>query len=347
MYFLFVFLVVLIYCLIQVSHLNEDKKRKGFCISAFLVILFVHLFKDNSMYPDLIRYELEFAGIADIKGFKNFYIQYFSYGGYFHEFGWSLLVFLYSRCTDDFTIFLKIVSIGICSGYSYGIYKMSKSPLFSFLFIMLYSTALPQSFYVLRQHLAFSLFFFLIPFLFKKDYIKFFLGYLFIFSLHYSSIILFPFVVFYQLGNKIFSFKRIIFAALLIYALEFLLNNLTYERYAGYITNSGSNLLAAILTGAVLLTFLLTQSAKPINDQYDLYMHTYIIFSFIVCLTCLGSNTGRLTNYFTLFLSSTVPYAVQNLAKPIRLVAYSLFIALSILINLNSEWSYLYYNLVF
>ena len=114
MYFVFVILVVLVYCLIQYSHLKEEKKRKRFCFCAFLVILFVHFFKDNSIYPDLIRYEMEFDGIADIKNLKGFFAQYFRYGGYFHEFGWSLFNFFCTRFTNDFSIFLKIVSIGIC-----------------------------------------------------------------------------------------------------------------------------------------------------------------------------------------------------------------------------------------
>lgn len=347
MYFAFVILVVLIYYIIQTSHLGEEKKRKRFCFCAFLVILFVHLFKDNSIYPDLSQYELEFNGVEGIKNLRDFYVQYFVYGGYFHEVGWSLLNFLCTRITNDFTIFLKIISIGICVGYSYGIYKLSKNPLFSFLFIMLYSTALPQSFYVLRQHLAFSLFFFIVPYLLENDYKRFSFGYILILSLHYSSIILFPFVLFYKMGDKLLSFKRIFFAILLLCAFVFLLSHMTYDRYSGYMTESGSNLLGVILTGGVFLVFLLTRTAMPINNQYSLYMRTYIFYSFIICLACVGSNTGRLTNYFTFFLSSTVPYAVQNLAKPIRLVAYSLFIAFSILVNLNYEWSYFYYKLNF
>lgn len=347
MYFVFVIIIVLIYCLIQSWHLKEEKKRKRFCFFAFLVILFVHLFKDNSIYPDLFRYEMEFDGIVVIKSLKDFFSQYFRYGGYFHEIGWSLMNYLCTRYTDDFTIFLKIISIGICAGYSYGIYKFSKSVLFSFLFIMLYSTALPQSFYVLRQHLAFSLFFFLAPCLLKNEYKRFLFGYLFILSIHYSSIILLPFVIFYKLGDKLFSVKRIFFALVFILAFTFLLNYITYDRYANYMTTGGSNLLSVILTGGVFIAYLLTRAAKPINDHYSLYMKTYILYSFIVSLGCIGSNTGRLTNYFTFFLSSTVPFVVQNLNKPERFVVYSIFIVFSVLVNLNSEWSYLYYKLIF
>lgn len=347
MYFAFVILVVLIYYIIQTSHLGEEKKRKRFCFCAFLVILFVHLFKDNSIYPDLSQYELEFNGVEGIKNLRDFYVQYFVYGGYFHEVGWSLLNFLCTRITNDFTIFLKIISIGICVGYSYGIYKLSKNPLFSFLFIMLYSTALPQSFYVLRQHLAFSLFFFIVPSLLKNEYKRFFFGYICLLSIHYSSIILLPFVFFYKMGDKLFSFKRIFFSLLLLFIFAFVLSHMTYKRYSSYAVESGSNLLGVILTGGVFLTFLLTRKAKHIDTQYSLYMRTYIFYSFIICLACVGSNAGRLTNYFTFFLSSTVPYAVQYLNKPIKFVVYTLFLLFSVIINLNSEWSYIYYKLIF
>ena len=349
MYFIFVFSVVFISFLIQTSHLTEEKKRKRFCFCAFLIILFVHLFKDNSNYPDLCRYELEFDGIAEIPNLGSFFVQYFGHSGYFHEIGWSLLNFVCTRFVNDFTVFLNIVSIGICSGYSYGIYKLSKSPLFSFLFIMLYSTALPQSFYVLRQHLAFSLFFFVMPHLLKNDYKRFLLGYCCILSLHLSSIILFPFVLFYKLGDRLFTFKRIFISVLLIFSFTYLLNTITYERYADYATTESSgNFLAVILTGGVFFVFIIIRASIYLKDQYNIYMQTYIFYSFIICFACIGSDTGRLTNYFTFFLSSSVPYVVQNMNKPIRLIAYTLFIVFSVLVNLNAQWaSYLYYKLIF
>lgn len=355
MYFVFVFIVILLYFLVQIKQASDSEKQKFFCFYAFLVILFLNIFKDETLLPDLNSsgqgYRYEYECISELESFKEFLVSYFVLGGYFHEIGWSLLNFIFSRLTDDFSIFQRFVSFVICAGYSYGIYKLSKSPLFSFLFIMLYHTALYQSFYVLRQHLATSLFFFFIPSIVNNDYKKIIIGFATSISLHYSAAILLPFYVFYRLGNKLFSVKRIIFGILLIGGLFYLLHNISYERFAEKVEEEKSNALGFILTGGVFCIYFFSRNIiknwQTIVDKYDLFIKTYMLYSVIICFSCLGINIGRLTNYFTLFLSISVPYSVCYFSKPLRLLVYSVFIFYCLLAAIGSDRGMLYYQLSF
>lgn len=353
MYFVFVFIVILLYFLVQIKQASDSEKQKFFCFYAFLVILFLNIFKDDTLLPDLNSsgqgYRYEYECISELQSLKDFFVSYFILGGYFHEIGWSLLNFIFSRFTDDFSIFQRFVSFVICAGYSYGIYKLSRSPLFSFLFIMLYHTALFQSFYVLRQHLATSLFFFFIPSIINNDYKKMIIGIATSISFHYSAAILLPFFLFYRLGNKLFSVKRVIFSILLIGGFIFLLHNISYERFADKVEEEKSNALGFILTGGVFCIYLLSQKVKKklqiVVDKYDLFIKTYMLYSVIICFLCLGTNTGRLTNYFTLFLSVSVPYSVCYFNKHIRLGVYAIFILYCLLAAIGSDRGMLYYQM--
>lgn len=355
MYFVFVILVFLFYSVVKTLPISEGKKLKRFCLLAFVVIFFLHSFKDDSILPDLDRdgggYKYEFELICEIDSFKAFLVSYFITGGYFHEIGWALLNFIVSRFTDDFTVFQKVVSIGICAGYSYGIYRLSKNPLFSFFFLMLYPTALFQSFYVLRQHLAQALFFFLVPYIISNDYKKIFLGFVIVISLHYSAVILLPFYIYFRLGDKLFTFKRIVFSVLLIGGYLFLLNNVTYERYADKAVEEKSNTLGLILTGGVFCIYVLfhiiNKKKKQIVDKYDSLVKTYMLYSVIICLACIGTSTGRLTNYFTIFLMISVPYSVCYCNKPLRLCAYTVFLFYCLIAALNSDRGLFQYQLFF
>ena len=354
MYFLFVFFVVILYFIIYGGKGSEAVKQKRFCFCAFLVLLFIYFFKDDSILPDLRRdgggYMLEFDNIRDISTLRDFFISYFFIGGYFHEIGWSLLNFIISRFTDDFTVFQKIVGFVICAGYSYGIYKLSRSPLFSFLFIMLYATAFFQSFYVLRQHLATASLFFFIPAVVNKQHLKVFIGIVLAISLHYSAAILLPFYFFYLMGNKLFSLPRIAYVILLIFGFAFVLNHMTFERYEDNATEELSNALGFILTGGVLLVFIIASKLsikQRVVERYDAFIETYMFYGAAICFACMGSSTGRLTNYFTLFLAISVPYSVRNLNKPIRLLAYSLFLAYCLIRAMGDDRGIFQYQLAF
>lgn len=353
MYFIFVFLVILLYSFLYGSKGSEIENKKRFCFCAFLVLLFLYFFKDDTILPDLRRdgggYELEFNNIHEMSSLREFFLSYFIIGGYFHEIGWSLLNFLISRLTDDFTVFQKIVGFGICAGYSFGVYKLSKNPLFSFLFIMLYATAFFQSFYVLRQHLATALFFFFVPSIVKKQHFKAIIGLIIAVSLHYSALILVPFYVFYLMGGTLFSFKRIVYVVLLIVGFAFALSHMTFERYEDNATEELSNALGFVLTGGVLLVYIISgrQKAEGIEDQYDFFIETYMLYSAAICFACMGSSTGRLTNYFTIFLASSVPYAVRNFNFYIRLAAYALFLIYCILRAMGDDRGIFQYQLIF
>ena len=354
MFFLFVFIVILLYFVLYENKGKEAVKRKRFCFCVFLILLFVYFFKDDSILPDLRRdgggYMLEYDNIAAMSSMREFLISYFIIGGYFHEFGWSLLNFLVSRLTSDFTVFQKIVGFFICAGYSYGVYKLSKSPLFSFLFIMLYATALFQSFYVLRQHLATALLFFFVPSIVNKRHFKVLVGIVLAVSIHYSALVLVPFYFFYLMGNKLFSIQRIIYVVLLIMGFAFVLNHMTFERYEDNATEELSNALGFVLTSGVLLVHIISNKQKRkhlVANQYDFFIETYMLYSVAICFACMGSSTGRLTNYFTLFLSSSVPYSVRNLNKLIRLSAYLVFLGYCILRAMGDDRGIFQYQLVF
>ena len=91
----------------------------------------------------------------------------------------------------------------------------------------------------------------------------------------------------------------------------------------------------------------LMQSNFKIVDKYDFFIETYMLYSVAICFACMGSSTGRLTNYFTLFLSSSVPYAVRNLNIHIRLSAYALFLIYCILRAMGDDRGIFQYQLIF
>lgn len=348
MIFIFLFILICYYLVVFRRQIILESKRKRFCFWTFLLMLFIYIFKDNTIYPDLSSYETEFDYLRDCNGIQGF-IAFYAYGEFVHEIGWASLTWMISRITDNFDVFLGIISTLICAGYCYGIYRLSKNPLFSFMFFILYGTAFNQSFFVLRQHLASAVILTAIPFLLDKKYKSAFALFVAAISFHYSAIIILPAIILYLYNKKPLSIIKIILYIILTVIFSYLLNNMTYERYQNAAQATSGNSLAFILTSSVLLMSVIFKkkiSRDELNTDKKAFFLTYIIWGTLICMMSMGTSTGRLTNYFTVFLTCSLPFCIQSVSKFNKMIIYSMFLILAlVLMVFSSGYEYSLMNL--
>lgn len=326
-FFLCIVLFIIIY---NISHIGSKKSRKRVCYLMFFFFFFLHCFKNNEIYPDIIPYEEMFDRLSRETTLKEALS-----GPALFEPIWTIITYGFSRILPSSELYFHCISLGICAGYAIFCYRYSKNILFSFMMIMLYPSLMNQSFYVLRQHLASVVLLYSLPYIQHQNMRKYFLCVFVAFFIHYSAIIMLPL---YFLFKMLYSKRRNVNVLLFIFipfAFRYALSFLSYDRYVSYVDNSDSNLLPFIYSASILfLLIMIRKKEKYIFERSEeeitewfLYK-AYIIYSFMISVACIGSSLGRLSNYFVAFYICAIPYFAQYFAKSSRILIYIMYLML-------------------
>lgn len=303
-------------------------------IVSFSILVFLQWFKDISIYPDIEGYEQVFDRMYDLQN-ANEIIPLL--GGY--EIGWVFLNYLLTRITDSFDIFLGFIYFVTCAGYCFGIYKLSKSPLFSILFMMLYHSAFAMSFFVLKQNLACSIAFVSFTYIIKGDQWKYITLILLATLFHYAAIVLLPCYWFCKKLERGISLKTFIllFLLLSVFSLGYrYVTSFLSDKYGSY-AEEGGNLLPFLLTSFIaILSFKDLRShrnrrgKKPSEMCSNRTISAIAIYSALICLSILGTKMDRLALFSTWFLTFTIPNAVSNYRTVLKYSIYALYLFISL-----------------
>ena len=324
-FFLCIVLFIIIY---NISHIGSQKSRKKVCYWMFFLFLFLHCFKNNEIYPDIVPYEEMFDRLSREATLKEALL-----GPALFEPIWTIITYGFTRLLPSSELYFHCISFGICAGYAIFCYRYSKNILFSFMMIMLYPSLMNQSFYVLRQHLASVVLLYSLPYVQRQNIWKYFLCVFVAFLIHYSAIIMLPlYYLFKMLYSKRSSINVLSFI-IIPFAFRYALSILSYERFVSYVDNSDSNLLPFIYSGSLLLLLIIVRKneirifKKPEEEITEWFLYkTYIIYSFMISSACIGSSLGRLSNYFVAFYICAIPYFAKDFAKSSRNLIYLIYL---------------------
>lgn len=329
----------------------EKKNRK---LYAFLVLLMFSLTmglrhytigNDTQTYVNIF-YRISNLGIESYKG--NEWL----------EIGWVYVNYFISRFSQNYTIFLLLVSMIINIGLVYYIYKYSKDMTFSFLLIF-FSRIFFSEMVIMRQFFAIIFIIFGLRYLVgeKKSFIKYFICVLLATLIHRSCLL---FLLLYFIKDlKLTTNKKIwisVTSTAIFFALYNVINFITNKIgfYQNYIENFGSNNLASIFDFAIYLTemlFIDNLYKKEIKDEtgLDNLFYNMLFFGMIISFLSIRINIlSRILHFFdvtnTIFLANRISQiSNQKNKKILKIIVLTLyFISMCIVLIYRPDW----YNVV-
>ena len=309
-FFFFIFLVF--YVLILKS---STKNKRSFCIWCFVLLFLLSGFRGETVGGDLKRYLPEFYNVAHSSFAKVFDSGY-------HEPGYVIFIKLLSLISMDNRSFLLGTALAAMIGPFILTYKYSNNPVVSVLlyYAMGYYT---NTFNNIRQSLALSVAFCIVPFLVNRKFWKYLIGVLIATSFHYSAIIL---LIVYPLITRDLSFKRIMvyLASGLVlvylftfdifsYIVTFALNKYDPEELLEERGGQGYGLLFfySILFLMLSLFYLIKRRYLDTEQRFFLsFMLVFMVLTTLIQMTApIFSSMVRMTFYFFIpIVMIAVPY---------------------------------------
>lgn len=205
---------------------------------------------------------------------------------------------------------------------------------------------------IIRQFAALSICFFSARYIYKKQFIKFFLCLILATSFHYTAIIMLPFYFFAQKDYPRYAHFLAIVIACVIFQFNIISNLLSYIDfpYAEYLftqpqtVNYGLTLIMEfIIWGTIVL--LKNKIIKTKEDKINLNMFTFYYILFL--LTYFSESISRITIYFGVFKILVIPNLMNiGKSKSIRLLIglFILVLYFAIFINFLDVLSTIHYR---
>lgn len=196
-YFIFFFFLVF-YVLILEKVYSKPKKKKYFYYAVFLLFFIMAGMRGITVGGDLKRYLPEYY---EIIGAPFGLLTYYGH----HEIGYLIYIKILSLISPTDRSFLIGTSFASLIGPIYMFFKYSKKASVSVLiyYAMGYYT---NTYNNVRQSIALSIIFIILPFLINRDLKKYIIGVLVATSFHYSALVM---LVVYPLYTQNISAKRI------------------------------------------------------------------------------------------------------------------------------------------
>ncbi len=187
----------------------------------------------------------------------------------------------------------------------------------------------------MRQSIAINLFIFAIPYIYKKDFLRYILCIVLASLFHFSALILLPvyFLVFlnWKINNFWGSIIFIVFISLFIFGdkISPILFNVIgnffqdYELYIGTKTEIGSGIGVVFLS--LLLIFVIYYSRFQ-NKQINILFNIAIIGFMFIPIGLLLAMVSRISMYFTPATIIVYPILIANIKKPIPRNTFTFFL---------------------
>lgn len=317
--FYFFFFILLVFYVFFLK--GSTKNKRSFCFWCFVVLFLLAGFRGESVGGDLKRYLPEFYNVA-----RSNFAKVFEAG--YHEPGYVIYIKLLSLISEDNRSFIVGTALASMIGPCVLIYKYSKNPAVSVIlyYAMGYYT---NTFNNVRQSIALSVAFCIIPFLVDRKFWKYLFGVLVATSFHYSAIIL---LVAYPLTSKELDFKRLMIYLLAGLATVYLFTMDIFTYLASFVLSKydpeelleerGGQGYGLFVFYAILLVlmsvFYLRRRKKILADQRS-FLSVLVVFMLLTTLIQMAApvfaSMVRMTFYFFIpVVMIAVPY-ISSLIK--------------------------------
>ena len=284
---------------------SESSKKIGIFLF-FMLLFFVTLRYGQG--SDYFNYIYLFSNSSD--EFENLIINR-DIGHITTELGFSAISYiwlkLFSLSPESLSALFSAISFIFIWLF---IKKYSVKPILS-LFIFYCTFYLIYPFSGIRQGVCISIFiYYLIPLLYKRDYLKYYLWSLVLFSIHFSSIILFILPVVNIVKN--YNLKQVSILAIAALGVGIVLNQLLFSFFSTldligskvgtYTQNSSFDILSLLLRIVIFVPIILTYNIYERNSIRDLFLKIYIL-GFLLYLTFMTSAliSSRINVYMRYF----------------------------------------------
>lgn len=334
-------LLIMLYSLIELNlykkNNNNNKAKKALFVLTFFQMFFILTFRKHTLGADGEAYFNAFFRVKDIS-FQRIFD--FNMGSPIHSFerGFIFLNKLISLFTNNYTVYLGILSLLILLPIFVTIRNYSKLPIFSiFLYISL--NFMHFSISGLRQALAFSIIFYACNFLIKRKNFKFLVTVLIASSMHNSALIflIVPLIIKIPINNLYVLIYTTTFVTFFIFR-EQILHLLTLLYYGSgrdaVNTESFNLLLVTTLLFYILLIYRKTILQKSPESKY-LYGITSLA-PILMILNTVSKTALRAANYFFIYMIILIPELLIRFERKNRLV---LFIAMLLFLFLYYYFS--------
>lgn len=324
------------------SYIYIKYKTNIYLLMIYFIIIFVYIFKNNSTFPDLPQYFMalytsqfvEWENIEQLGGFK--------YGNKF-EIGWCILTKLLAETYLSEIFFIFVISSFILFSYLKTFKQYSTCIWFSIIIFIL--TIFYNSCFILRQHVAVSICILSIPYIEKRDFIKFIIIVLIACTMHQSALI---FIIMYFLYNVELNKKYLacfsLFAILLYTFISFTFHYISTltQSFDTYMLDErsslGSNLTGVFISFSILIFVYFFYKTKTIDKFRQLILHALLIICLInVIKVGLPGTIGRLANYFTIFYIIGISNSVSLISnRSIKFISILLIVSAYLFLSMQT-----------
>jgi hypothetical protein len=296
------------------------KKTSILLIIMFLQLLFLYVFNQHSIFPDINSYLQGFEYSLRVDWHDVPKIQHFSTEIKF-ELGWCYYTKILSFIHKDSGILLLATGTIIILSYFILINKYALIPWLSiFLFI---TTVFYNSLFVLRQNLAAAICLFSVPYIIERKLWKFLLLVFIAFTIHQTALIFVLLYIIYPLKIDRRFFILVISLGILFYTgFQFALNfAATYlSGYGIYKTVLSTTANATALFISLCVFVFIWVYSYPFNQMDDvgkLLFQMMVVFVMIdLSRIGLPGTIGRLNLYFYPAVILLLPNTVKRVEKP-------------------------------
>lgn len=338
-----IFIILLIFSIYE--FLSKSSKKIAVVLFLLLLLFVILRYGQGSDYFSYIYY---FDSSVD--EFDNaIRTKDFSYVS--REIGFSAISYLWlnvlNLSPESLTAMFSAISFIFVGLF---IKKYSVRPIMSlFFFYCTFYLIFPFS--AIRQGVCLSIFlYYLIPLLYKKKYLSYFLLSLVLFSIHFSSIILFIIPV----VNLVKNYKpyQVYFIAVAALGIGIVLNHVLFSFFSTldiigsrvdfYTQDNSFDILSLLLRIFIFIPIMLTYKIYERNSIRDLFLKIYILgfFLYLIFMTSslISSRINVFMRYFEMILLvDLIVYVFKNIHSEVISFAYIVSIMTVLYVkNINS-----------
>lgn len=296
---LYTLAIIFLLSLLFATAKRDGRNNAIFLILSFVILFFVHAFKDFNTFPDLPAYVYGFFEAA-MSSWNSLYVD--GIMTFKCETGFGLFMKVVSLFSRDSVFFLAVVSFLTISGYFFVIKNYSNTVWLSVLFFLLGPYC--RSLFVIRQHLAVAICIFSFYFILKRKLIPFLLLVVLAFSFHKTALIFTPLYFLYGInsGKKMwYLFITGLIVLLISFRMIVLIMAEEVGGYSSYIEETTEVHFNYILLSVSLLTVrIIVMKGKFFKGEVDKLLS--IVLCLVTLLSIVGASfesTGRMLLYYS------------------------------------------------
>lgn len=307
--------ISLLYDLLKVNHCSKGIKILFYFVICFVLCLFAGL---RSEYNDTSIYIRNFANTPS--EFSSLFVGEFKISNIYLFKLWDYLI--YNFISTDFHVYFLLSSVVFVCPSVYLIQKYSKNFTFSMILFMFGGMYL-FSLAGLKQAMATGIILMALPFLFKKNYVVYFIA-CFI-ALFFHAYSLFFFII-PLLGIEVFNKRTIVFCISLVVIglflslfsgvisaiVEFLGKDVEEEVF---LEGSVNIFRALVFAVPLVLTIIANKELKNVNREEKILIKIGILSSMFMILSLFGNPIlfGRIPQYFLIGIVVSLPLLIKKI----------------------------------